>query len=56
MLRNPKVECYNFYYTEVRVLAHADDIAFVCVDKRSIDNVFTLSKKACDATGTLLIR
>lgn len=45
------VRAYRFYSEEVKVVAYADDVAFFCLDKPSVDGALQLTQQLFDATG-----
>lgn len=42
---------YSMLGNEIKVLAYADDVAFFCVEKRSVELALSATEDFCDASG-----
>lgn len=54
VLNDINISGYRLLNSEVRVLAYADDVAYFCTDKRSVERVLQLTENFCQATGAAI--
>lgn len=54
IINSDQLRGFRLQSCEVRVLAYADDVAFICTDKESVKIALQITQSFCDQTGSLL--
>lgn len=54
ILKNLSIHGYTIGFTEVKLLAYADDVAFFCSHKKSVEEALRVTQGFCELTGVLI--